>query len=119
VGDDQSWKDGILDLRCIIACAHPVSLIMKNVLGGFENFGSWPFSRNSFSDEDFKVGDLCGGRNEPSAPTALSVCLISSMSQVGSSVENKGTPEEVRLYPRAAHNVSRSDGQLKGKLKID
>jgi len=41
------------------------------------------------------------------------------MSQVGSPVENKGTPQEVRLYPRAAHNVSRSDGQLKGKLRID
>jgi hypothetical protein len=57
--------------------------------------------------------------NERSVPTVWSVCLISSMSQVGSPVENKGTPQEVRLYPRAAHNVSRSDGQLKGKLRID
>jgi hypothetical protein len=108
VGDGQSWKNGILDLRGIIASAHSVSLIMKNILDGFENSGIWSFSRNAFSDEDFKVG--CGGSNETSVPTAWSVCLISSMSQVGSSLENKGTPEEVHLYPRAAYIVSRSDG---------
>jgi hypothetical protein len=119
VDDGQSRKNGILDLRGIIASAHPVSLIMKNILDGFENSGIWPFSKNAFSDEDFKVGSVvCVGSNEPSVPTAWSVCLISSMSQVGSSLEKKGTPEEVRLYPRAAHNVSRSDGQLKGKLRI-
>jgi hypothetical protein len=60
MGDDQSWKNGVLDPRCIIASAHPVSLIMKNVLDGFENFGIWPFSRNAFSD-DFKVGDYVVG----------------------------------------------------------
>jgi len=108
VDDGQSWKNGILDLRGIITSAHSVSLIMKNILDGFENSGIWPFSRNAFSDEDFKVG--CGGNNEPSVPTAWSMCLISSMSQEGSSLEKKGTPEEVRLHPRAANNVSRSDG---------
>jgi hypothetical protein len=116
--DGLSWKNGILDLRGIITSVHPVSIIMKNIFEGVENSHIWPFLRNAFSDEDFEVGSVvCGGSNEPSVPTAWSVCLISAMSQVGSSLEKKGTPEDVCLYPRAAHNVSRSDGQLKGKLR--
>ena len=41
-----------------------------------------------------------------------------SMAQVGSSLEKKVAPEEVRLYPRAATSIGRSGGWLKGKLRI-
>jgi hypothetical protein len=34
-------------------------------------------------------------------------------------LEKKGTQEEVHLHPRAAHSVSKSDGQMKGKLRND
>jgi len=37
----------------MMASAHPVSFIMKNILAGFENSGLWSFSRNTFSYEDF------------------------------------------------------------------
>jgi hypothetical protein len=37
-----------------------------------------------------------------------------SVAQVGSSVEKKVTPEEVRPYPRTAPSVSTSGRQLKG-----
>jgi hypothetical protein len=33
----------------MMASAHPVSFIMKNILAGFENSGLWSFSRNTFS----------------------------------------------------------------------
>jgi len=47
--------------------------------------------------------------------TAWSVGLTTpSVAQVGSSVEKKVTPEEVRPYPRTAPNVSTS-GRQKGK----
>jgi hypothetical protein len=28
---------------------------MKNISAGFQNSGVWPFSRNAFIDENFKV----------------------------------------------------------------
>jgi len=48
-------------------------------MGGFQNSGMWPFSRNAFSDEDFKVASaVCGRSNEPSVLTAQSRGLTSS-----------------------------------------
>ena len=57
----------------MMASAHPVSFIMKNILAGFENSGLWSFS-NTFSYEDFKAAPVgCGGNNEPSVLIARSV----------------------------------------------
>jgi hypothetical protein len=36
-------KIGTLDLTRIVASALPVSFIMKNILAGCENSGTWPF----------------------------------------------------------------------------
>jgi len=88
---------------------------MKNILAGFGNSGIWPFARNAFSDEDFKVASIvCGGRMN-TVVTAWSVGLTTpAVAQVGSSVEKKVTPEEVCPYPRTAPSVSTS-GRQKGK----
>jgi len=40
---------------------------------------------------------------------------LTSVAQVGSSVEKTVTPEEVHPYPRTTPNVSTSGRQLKGK----
>jgi len=48
-------------------------------MAGFENNGMCPFSRNAFSDEDFKVASaVCGRSNELSVLTAQSRGLTSS-----------------------------------------
>jgi hypothetical protein len=39
---------------------------MKIISAGFQNSGIWPFSRNAFSDENFKVASVaCGGSVDP------------------------------------------------------
>jgi hypothetical protein len=48
-------KISIHDLTSIIATAYPISFLMKNISVGFQNSGVWQFSRNAFSDENFKV----------------------------------------------------------------
>jgi hypothetical protein len=40
------------------------------------------------------------------------------MAQVGSSLENKVTPEDARPYPMTAASVGRNGGRLKGKPRI-
>jgi hypothetical protein len=35
---------------------------MEIIVAGFENSSIWPFARNDFSDEDFKVASIvCSG----------------------------------------------------------
>lgn len=63
-----------------------VSFIIKNVSAWFENFGIWPFSRNTSGDEIFKAAFVLFGKsNELSLLTMLSVGLTtSSVEQVSS-----------------------------------
>jgi len=65
-------KHAVTQNGLMMASAHPVSFIMKNILAGFENSGLWSFSRNTLNYEDFKAG--CCGNNEPSVLMARSVC---------------------------------------------
>lgn len=115
---DKSWgRRGIviLDFTSVTASAHPVSFIMWNILAGCENSGVWSFSRNTFSEADFKAASVvCGGRNEVSVQTERSVRLTGKSRQL---LEKKVTPEEVRPYPKAAPRASRSAGRLKIKTK--
>ena len=61
---------------------------------------------------------LCGDSNVPCVLTARSVGLKTpSWSQLGSSIEKKVTPEDVRPHPMLASRVSRSGGRLKGNMK--
>lgn len=55
VNTEEKKKISIHDLTSVIASAYPVSFLMKNISVGFQNFGVWQFSRNAFSDENFKV----------------------------------------------------------------
>jgi hypothetical protein len=76
---EKKKRSGIHDLTNIIACASSVSFIMRNVLVWSENSGIWPFSRNTFIDEDFKAAPVvCGGNNERCVLTARSVGLETS-----------------------------------------
>lgn len=98
---------------------YPASFTIQNILAEYENSGIQPLWRHTLSDEDFKASPIgCGGSNEPSILTALSVGLTSSIAQVGSSLGRKATPEHICPRPRAAPTVSRNDGQVKRKSRI-
>jgi hypothetical protein len=73
-------------------------------LAGFENSGNWPFARNAFSDEDFKVASIvCGGSNEHCSNsmgsgldntisgTSRQLCGTNSDSRRGSSIYKDST----------------------------
>jgi hypothetical protein len=91
----------IHELTSIVATAYPVSFTMKNILAGLEKPGILPFSRNAFSNEDFKPASVRSDNNsEPCVSTTESMDLQGEQLQKLASAAEASQADDRTMTPK-------------------